>query len=96
MPPGLPSRESLIWQKGGKATLQVVRIATNSMCRIAIVTTFAMEAQVAGRTHEKRFKQLTVGNLVNFRCNIESPTTHWHRSAKTQKPASQRDSHLKK
>lgn len=91
MPPGLPSRESFIWQKGGEATLQGVRTAANCMCRIAIITAFAMEAQVASRTHEERFKQFTVGNLVNFSCNIESSTAHRHCPAKPQKPANQKN-----
>jgi len=82
MPPGLSSRESFIWQKGGEATLQGVGAAANCMCRIAIITTFAMEAQIASRAHEERFKQLTISNMVNFGCNVKSPTSHRHRPAK--------------
>lgn len=49
-----------------------------------------MEAQVASRTHKECFKQFTIGNLVNFGRNIESPTAHWHCPAKPQKPADQK------
>lgn len=88
MSPGFPGRESFVGQEGGKASLQSVRAAADRMCGVAIVTAFPVETQIASRTHEERLQQFAVGNLINFRCDIEGSAAYWHRSAKSQKPAS--------
>jgi len=87
--PGFPGREGSVGQEGGEATLQSVGAAADRVRGVAVVTAFAVEAQVAGRTDEEGLEQLAVGDLINFRRHVEGPTAHRHRSAKSQEPASQ-------
>jgi len=87
MSPGFPGREGSVGQEGREATLQSVGAAADRVRGVAVVTAFAVEAQVAGRTDEEGLEQLAVGDPINFRRHVESPTAHRHRSAESQEPA---------
>jgi len=87
MSPGFPGREGSIGQEGGEATLQSVGAAADRVRGVAIVTAFAVETEVAGRTDEEGLEQLAIGDVINFRRHVEGSTAHRHRSAKSQEPA---------
>lgn len=53
------------------------------MSRIAIVGTFAVEAEVVCRGHEESLQDVSFGDVVDFRCHIEHSAHDGHRATET-------------
>lgn len=73
-------------QEGGKATLQHVRVATNSVSSITIVGAFAVEAEVVGRRHKESLQDIAFCDVIDFRRHVEHSADHGHGTAETKEP----------
>lgn len=72
------------WQEGSEGSLNCVWIAANRMTRVAVVRTFAMEADVVRRRNEKCLQQVIVGQLIDFCRDVENAPGNWHRTTEAE------------
>lgn len=82
--PGLPRGDRFIWQKRGETPFEGVRIPTDRVSRVTVITALPMEADITGGTDEERLQQLPVGDLINLRGQVQRSARYWHRPSESQ------------
>lgn len=71
-------------QERCKWTFYRVWAAADCMTRVAIIRTLSMETNVIRRRNEKCLQQIIVGELINFRRDVEYPPGDGHCTTKAK------------
>ena len=64
--PRFPWRNVFGRKKHGEAAFKLVRMAADGMAGVAVVSTYAMEAEVAGRGDEEGLQQVALGQWIQI------------------------------